>query len=190
MNPHLTPLRRALLAPAALVLAAVFPCAAQAQPACAAGLPNGGTGSCTIGGYTAQFASATGSIDPSTQTITLNGGWVWVTPNGNGNGGSRAAGAGGTGSVIVKTQYIPDGVIAPAAGPNAPSLLVVAYANRTTVAVVSGTLQTPVLGAGCEVYYQNASSGQPGTAFALATDADTTGILNQLGVSYPSTCTP
>lgn len=188
MDSHCTRVRRLAFIAAALVLAAALPGTAQGQ-ACAASLPSSGTGSCTLAGYTARFSSATGSIELSTQTITLNSGWVWLTPNG---GGSY-----GTTPVKVTTTYVTGGVssvrtpVDPETGRvtdggrSAPSFLVVAYATYTAVAVVSGTMQTPAISAGCEVRY---TSSGPGTPFPISNDPGVVTILSGLGVTYPSTC--
>lgn len=164
MKPTFLPSRRGLFA-AALALAALtaIPCAAQS--ACATGsVPN--TGTCTIGDYAAQFASASGTIS-STLGINLTGGRVFMTPLGT-----------------VTTTYAPGGVSA------LPTYLVVAYGGYTTVAVVSGTLASAGnLQAGCQVRYLSTSSGAPVQLGPISADTGgTVPILNGLGVSYPSSC--
>ncbi|MFL5385019.1 MAG: hypothetical protein ACJ8GN_21065 [Longimicrobiaceae bacterium] len=162
MSHHHHPRRGVFLAIAALALAAA---PAAAQSPCAPGnVPN--SGSCTIGGYTANFASASGTIGAN--GVNLTGGWVYLTP-----------------TPPVTTSYAPSGV-----APGLPSFLVVAYARYTAVAVVSGTMGAPAgLGAGCEAWYTNTSNGAPGPAFAISTDPGVVTILNQMGISYPTTCT-
>ena len=165
MKPTFLPSRRRLFA-AALALAALtaIPCAAQS--ACATGsVPN--TGTCTIGGYAVQFASASGTISGSTLGINLTGGWVFMTPLGT-----------------VTTTYAPGGVSA------LPTYLVVAYGGYTTVAVVSGTLASAGnLQAGCQVRYLSTSNGAPVQLGPISGDpGGTVPILRGIGISYPSSC--
>lgn len=164
MKSHALPSRGVFFATTALALAALtaVPCAAQS--ACTAGpVPTNGT--CTIQGYTAQFSSATGNINPNTTAINLTGGWVLMTP-----------------TATVTTSFASVGV-----SPG-PSFLIVAYAQYTALAVLSGTMASPAgLQAGCEVWYAS-SSGGPSAPVAISSDASVVGILTGLGASYPTTC--
>ena len=165
MKPNVLPSRGVLLA-AALALAALTAIPSAAQSACATGsVPTNGI--CTIGGYTAQFSSATGSINNGNLSISLSGGWVLMRPIGT-----------------VTTTYAPGGVSA------LPTYLVVAYGGYTTVAVVSGILVSAGnLQAGCQVRYLSTSNGSPVQLGAISADTGGTApILYGLGVSFPSSC--
>lgn len=202
MSTHLTPHRRTVLIPAALLLAAALACAPRQQAAALSGAAQGSpacvqqklfteySGSCVIGGYTAQFGSATGGINESTQTIWLTSGWVWMTPVSEASQRVQAEPK----PVKVATTYAVGGVSSmqptydlanarsSTKSQNTASFLVVAETDATAVALVSGTMQTPEnLTAGCEVRYTSPGGG-PGQSFPITSDPVVVPILSGLGV--------
>ncbi|HEX9936906.1 MAG TPA: hypothetical protein VGB15_07280 [Longimicrobium sp.] len=188
MRSCFIPLRALSLVTLTLGVALLTPDPAAAQQCTnPVAIPNGTQ---QIGQWNAQFASATGCIFMSSQSIYLTGGWVLISPPGSQKPNTTVP------PVKVSTSYVPAGassgqgpVIRSSGGGNStlPTYLVIAFQWGTSVALLSGSMGSPALNPGCQVIYTSPNQNPAPTPTYY--DQNTINILGVLQITnYPTSC--